>query len=174
MLLREEHLLARPFCSAPMLHPPLQRSQLAVRKPSGMLTLQRLEQCLCLQTRIGLHQFPNFLPYVKERIRSRAPAPICLLLAGQLPAAQILSRCLWVHASFSGRDLLVLFCLRQPFQPPHLSIGDHLSRVGSAIFDGRLWLSSSGNVNCRWPGVLIVANHKRIESYVGTVECLAD
>jgi predicted P-loop ATPase len=43
-----------------------------------------------------------------------------------------------------------------------LSVGDHLSRVGSAIFDGRSWLSSSGNFNCRWPGVLIVANHRSL------------
>jgi len=125
VLLPEEDFPFRPGSRPPVLQPPLQRPQLAVGELARMLPLQCFEQCPRLQPRVRRDLFANPFPYLGERIGPRPPAPVFLSLTRQTRIVQIIPRRLPVHPGFRRRQFLILFCFRQPFQPPDLFVSDH-------------------------------------------------
>ena len=129
VVLRKEHFAARPCRRAPALEMPLQRTQLPVGEFARVLALQRLEDRLGFQSRMRIDLLFDLLPDSLKRIQARAPSPFGLLLAGLFAAGQIFPRRLHVHAGFGGRHLLCLLGFRQPSQPPHLCVCDHLARA---------------------------------------------
>jgi hypothetical protein len=129
MSLGEEHFATGTLRRTPSLDVPLQRSELAVGELARVLALQRLENRLCFQTRVPSHLFLNLFPHPLERILARAPRSFGLALARQFPCPQVLPGSLDIHAGLGGRQLLRLFCFRQPLQPPDLGIGYHLRRA---------------------------------------------
>jgi hypothetical protein len=74
MLLRKEHLPGRTLGCTPHLHPPLQRAHLPVLKAARILSLQELEDRLCLKPGVVFKQLLHIVPDIQKRIWS-GPSP---------------------------------------------------------------------------------------------------
>ena len=68
----------------------------------------------------------NGVPHLIERILSGPPWTFLLQFAGQPSQTQIPTRRSRVHARLRRRNLLILLCIRQLSEPPHLLVSDHL------------------------------------------------
>jgi len=75
MVLSEEHFFGRAVLGPPLLHPPLQRPQLAVREAARMTPLQLLEQRLGFPARRRFEQFDDLVPHLGKRIGAGPPSP---------------------------------------------------------------------------------------------------
>ena len=157
--LGEEHLLGRPFEGPPLLDPPLQATELAVGEPAREAALQVEEEGLGLEPRVEPEQFEEFGPDVLERVLPGPPGMRDSSLTGERVGVAVLACRLLVDFGPVGGLGQCGFGLEQLPQPPELAIGDHpFAPVSREPKWDSLPGSGAGNSNCRWPGILIVAD----------------
>jgi hypothetical protein len=150
MHLAEHDRTRRAGRGAPALNAPLERAALALRKLSGMLLQQPVEQRLGVQARLCFQSFLGLLPQLRRQwILPRAIGARPLLCAGQRTQGAILACGFFVHARPPGCDRQPLLRFQVPKQLPHLSIRDH--RKPPVLKELRVWSIPQK------PGILIVA-----------------
>ena len=172
MNLCEEHLLGWPFEGTPEFDPTLQAAELDVGEAARETALQVEEEGLGLEPRVEPEQFEEFGPDVLERVLPGPPGMRDSSLTGERIGVAVLAcRLLIDFGPVSGVGECG-FGLEQLPQPPELTIGDHPNApVSREPKWDSLPGSGAGNSNCRWPGILIVADHAPERSSEIVREC---
>lgn len=121
--LGEEHFLRRSVGRSPRLDAPLERAQLAVGEPSGVLALELPEQGQRFQPRIEGQSLDDAGPDVGEGVRVSAPGMRHPYLAGEPVEPAVLAGGLGIHARPQGGDSSGCAPRVQLSQAPNLLIG---------------------------------------------------
>lgn len=158
--LGEEDLPGRPVLGPPALDAPLQRPQLAVRKATGVLPLQGLEEGFGLQARALTQLLLDPGPGPVEGVRARAPGVLHADLTGQPIQPPVFARRLAIQARLGGGQRQRHTLLQGLAQAQNLLVRDH---GDSFPVKAPRWyppVHDLGNSNCRqaapaW-GVLVV------------------
>jgi hypothetical protein len=166
VLLREHHLPLGPVQPPPLPHTPLQRSQMTHRDPTLPALLEQLEDRLRLEPRRLFEHRGHLRPDRRQRI---LPRPIAARAPRSLPfgSLHVPPRRLLVHPCSQRRLPKRRSFAQLLHQSLHLSIADHPSPPFEAItvalpIETVLLFGETrtGSSNCRYPGGLIVAEHR--------------
>ena len=157
----EEDLLGRTLGGPPRFDLPLQGAELAVGEPAREPALEILEEGLGLEPGIELQQVAEFGPDVLERILPGPPGSWGERFTGQPLGMPVLSSRLGVHTHLQGRTIEWMSFAEKLAKLANLGVLDHggslLGSGGNHIVNRRA--RGGGNSNCRWEGILIVADH---------------
>ncbi len=102
--LAEEDLLGWPVQGPPLLDPPLQGSQLAIRETSRIQPLQPAEQGLGFQARVERQLLLEQGPDLGERVGPGSPGMVHAYLAGELAEPPVAACRLVIHAGLGSRQ----------------------------------------------------------------------
>lgn len=102
MDLGEKDFLGLAVQGPPLLEPPLQGPQLAVRKAAGILALQPGQEGVGLQARVDRQLFLDSRPDLGERIGPGPPGMFHTHLTGKSAQTPVLARGLFVEARLGG------------------------------------------------------------------------
>lgn len=102
--LGEEHFLRGPVGGPPGLDPPLERAELSVGEPPGVLPLELPEEGQRFQPRVEGQSLDDTGPDVLERVRVSAPGVRHPYLAGEPAEPAVLACGLGIHPGPEGRD----------------------------------------------------------------------